>query len=209
MSAPARAARSAASKSRGAGRAAHRRSSSARGAARLRSATSKVLSATIRSRMLDITPPLEIAAQPSPLKRLHRNTGELVEDEVADGAGRRQIADDAAAGDQGLEQRIPGTASGRGRSGGNDGGFQGAATPQDVLGPRPLATLGHRLALDLHDVQREVEDGRVGDRRADAVRIHHGVEVQDLVLVDAAGGDDLDVVEPPEIQLPADFLARA
>src|SRR4029450_6568526 len=108
MSATGPAGRSAASKSRGAGSAAHRRSSSARGAARLRSATSKVLSATIRSRMLRIAPPIGTAAHPPPVKRLHRNTGELVQDEVADGAGWRQIANDAAAGDQRLEQRIPG-----------------------------------------------------------------------------------------------------
>src|SRR5688572_21615468 len=99
--------RSAASKSRGAGMPAHRRSSAARGAAALRAATSVRLSATMRSRMEDITGRSEVAAQPLPANGVQRYAPELLEDKVADGAWRRQVAHEAAAGHQRLQHGIP------------------------------------------------------------------------------------------------------
>src|SRR3954451_9252389 len=90
--------RSAASKSRPGGSAAQRRSSVARGAAALRAATSKRLSAAMRSRKGDITSRSEVAAQPLPPDGIERHAGELIEHEVADRARWRQVAHDAAAG---------------------------------------------------------------------------------------------------------------
>src|SRR6266571_1235918 len=80
---------------------------------------------------------------------------------------------------------------------------------KDVLRSRPLAALRHGPSLDLHDVEREVEHGRVGNRRPDAVGIDHGVEMQDLVLVHSARRDDLHVAIAADIELPPHFLDDA
>src|SRR5207249_2902782 len=83
------------------------------------------------------------------------------------------------------------------------------AAAKHVLRSRPLAALRHGPSLDLHDVEREVEHGRVGNRRPDAVGIDHGVEMQDLVLVHSARRDDLHVAIAADIELPPHFLDDA
>ena len=72
-----------------------------------------------------------------------------------------------------------------------------------------LAPLGDRLAVDLHDVEPEVEDRGIRDGRPHPVGIDQGIEPRHLVLVDPARGDDLDVLEPTIVELPADLLEDA
>src|ERR687894_1861144 len=72
-----------------------------------------------------------------------------------------------------------------------------------MLPAAALAALGAVLAVYLDDVQRVVDHGGVRDRAADAVSVADGVEVEDVVHVDAARGEDPDVREPVAVELPA------
>src|SRR5881628_525714 len=146
---------------------------------------------------------LEIAPEPLPSQRVERDRPELVEHEVADRARGRQIADDAPAADERLEQGFPGAAVGRALPGGHHDGLARALPPVDFLGSRPLTALGLGLALDFDDVEGEVEHRSVGDRRPDPVAVGDWIQGHDLVLVDATGGEDLHVVVPAQVELPA------
>src|SRR2546430_493209 len=138
---------------------------------------------------------------------VERHARELIQHVLAEGARRWEVADDAPRGDERLEKRLPrAVRPGRPLARREDDGLERAAAAEDVLGPRPLATLRHRSAFDLHDVEREVQHGRVGDRGADAVAVDDRVEGQDLVLVDATGGEDLHVTKAAEAELPTDLL---
>src|SRR5437899_2385438 len=78
------------------------------------------------------------------------------------------------------------------------------ALPQ-VLSPRQLPPFRPRTALDLHDVQGEVHDRGVADRRPHPVGVHVPVQLEDAPLVDAAGGEDPDVSEAALVELPPDL----
>src|SRR5712692_10947495 len=96
--------RSAPAKSRGGASAAHARSSDERGVAVFRRATSSRLSRTMASRMLIAS---EVPARSLTLQRFEREAADLLEDVIADGARRREVAHDATALHQRLQQRFP------------------------------------------------------------------------------------------------------
>src|SRR5204863_3423354 len=118
-------------------------------------------------------PMSKVPARSLTLQRFERKAGELLEDVIADGARWREVAHDAAAAHQRLQQRLPPALAARARlracALGDDDRLATFMAAQDVLGTRPLATLRHGPAFDLHDVEAEVQHGRVGDRGADAV----------------------------------------
>src|SRR5918998_5232611 len=72
-----------------------------------------------------------------------------------------------------------------------------------MLPAAALAAFGAVLAVYLDDVQGVVDHGGVRDRATDAVSVADGVEVEDVVHVDAARGEDPDVREPVAVELPA------
>src|SRR5262249_38775029 len=160
------------------------------------------------SRMVTVAQ-LEILTETVATERVERHVGQLLEHVVADGAWGRQVAHDTAPAEQRLEERLPAAATPAGRrvlARGDDDRRATTPATHHVLGAGPLAALGHRPALDLHDVEREVENGRTGDRRADAVRVGDGIEGEDLVLIHATRSDDAHVLEAAQIELPPDLL---
>src|SRR5215211_5208926 len=87
---------------------------------------------------------------------------------------------------------------------GNDGA--GAVRPvQEALASAALAALGAVFAIHLHHVEGVVDHGRVGDGPANAVGVADRVQVEDVVYVDAARGEDLHVPEAVAVELPADL----
>src|SRR5689334_16562248 len=201
---------SARSKSRGGDSVAHVATSALRGVAACRSAISCRLCRTISSR-IDIAGGSEVPALALPAQRVERHRTELLEHVVANGSWRRQITRRPSVLQQRLEQLVP-RAVARGRSARaarHDDGLERPTATIDVLGAGPFTALGHRPPFDLHDVERKAHDRRIRDRRADAVRIDDGIEMEDLVLVDPARGDDLHVIEPAQVELPAHLLHDA
>src|SRR5438093_1730870 len=196
------------SKSRAGGASRHCRSRPARGMAARRRATSLRVLPTISSRT-DIGRRLVVAPESLPPQRVEWDRSELIEDEVAERTRRRQVAYDPSRLDQRLQQRLPGHTVGRPPAGRQHNRLARAAAPVHVLGARPLAPLGRGLPLDLHDVQGEVEHRRVGDRGADAVAVGDRIQRENLVLVDAAGGENLDVVVAAQVELPANLFDNA
>src|SRR6266542_4959452 len=78
-------------------------------------------------------------------------------------------------------------------------------TLPEVLSARELSPLGPRLAIDLNDVEGEVDHGGVRDRRSDPIRVSEWVQLEDVGLVDAPGDEDLHVRKSPFVQLPPDL----
>src|SRR3989475_7055445 len=196
------------SKSRAGGASRHCRSRPARGMAARRRATSLRVLPTISSRT-DIGRRLVVAPESLPPQRVERDRSELIEDKVAERARRRQVAYDPSRLDERLQQRLPDDTVGRPPAGRQHNRLARAAAPVHVLGARPLAPLSRGLPLDLHDVEGEVEHRRVGDRGADAVAVGDRIQGEDLVLVDPAGGEELHVTEPAQLELPPDFFEDA
>src|SRR5262245_45063703 len=155
------------------------------GRAARRAATSSRLWATISSS----TPmagagALVVSAQAALPRGADVDPGHLLEDVLANRPGRREIPHEPPARDEGLEQRFGRPAvgpNGRGLVRGQHLILRHARQAPHLLGAGALAALGHRLALDLHDVEGEGEHRRVGDRRAHPVAVHQGVELEDLV----------------------------
>src|SRR5581483_5602684 len=157
-------------------------------------------------------PRSEVTAQAPAHREVQGRPPELLQHVLADRAGRREVPRDPARADQGLQEVLVDAAAGAGRDGplsGQDQGAPARAAPDHALGARMLAALGDRPAVDLHDVEREVEDGGVGDRRPDPVGVDDRVEPRDLVLVDPARGDQPHVLEAAEVELPAHLLEDA
>src|SRR3989441_12641984 len=87
----------------------------------------------------------EVLPQPLSPQRLEWHARELIQHVLAEGARRRQVADDPARGDEGLQQRLPRPSrSGRPLAGGEDHGLERPPPAEDVPGARPLAALRHR-----------------------------------------------------------------
>src|SRR5205823_1181061 len=75
-------------------------------------------------------------------------------------------------------------------------------TLPQVLAPGELAPLGPGLAIDLDDVEGEVDHRRVRDGGPDPVGIGERVQLEDATLVDAPRDEDLHVGEAALVQLP-------
>src|SRR5207248_5096473 len=73
-----------------------------------------------------------------------------------------------------------------------------------ILAAAELAPLGRRLALDLHDVHREVDRRRVAQARANAESVDARLDQRrDRLLVDGTGHENLHVLVAAKVM----FLA--
>src|SRR6185503_17965516 len=207
--APAAGGVSGAARLRGGARGAARSASAARGMPLRRPATSTCLRATISSRRPMASSRSEVAAASAGVRQLERDPLELLEDVLPEGARRWQVPHEAPRPDQGLQEVLVDAAArarANGLVGGDDGGLSAGRAAEDPLRAGMLAALRDGLALDLHDVEAEVEHRGARDRRPDPVGVHQRIEPRHLVLVDPAGGDDPHVLEAAVVELPADLL---
>src|SRR5215211_2800378 len=126
--------------------------------------------------------------------------GELVQDVIAQYACVRR-------GGAGLlegQEEVAGTLR-NGCSGGDDP--VGAVLQlQKTFAAAALAALRAILARDLDDVEGVVDHGRVGDGASHPIGVADRVEVEYVLDVYAAGGEDLDVLETVAVELPSHLL---
>src|SRR4051794_19461593 len=114
-----------------------------------------------------------------------RAGGELLQDAFAQGGHVRRGREDLLYG----TQQVAG-AFGGGYPRGDD--LAGAVFQlQEALATATLAALRAIFSGDLDDVEGVVDHRRVGDGAADAVGVTDGVQVQDVLDVYAARGEDL------------------